>query len=310
MKKISSVPYRYPSARDGAEASEVFVISPQTQSDSYKLAFADKDFLMQDELRPVRLHLEMMKPELIQQEHEIDATVVIFGGARIPDSETAAQRLRQAEQMAAENPHDPELQKNVATARRLASKCCYYEEARKLGALISRSCLGSNGCKLVVCTGGGPGIMEAANRGAFESGAKSIGHNIVLPHEQAPNPYISPELCFQFHYFAVRKMHFLIRARVLIAFPGGYGTMDELFETLTLIQTGKIKPLPVLLFGKEFWQQAVNFDFLVAEGVIALKDKDIFRYVETAEEAWQYIVDFYGPQMDAGTMSGQGKSTV
>lgn len=288
-----SYPRCYPSAREAIQDSVRCVQSPQTMSESYKLAFADAQFLLSDEFRGVRLQLEMMKPDILQQKEGVEATVVVFGGARIPDHETAARDLAAAEQQARREPLSRPAERRVAAARRIVAKAGYYEEARKLGRIIAESCAAMEGCSLVVTTGGGPGIMEAANRGAHEAGAKTVGHNIVLPHEQAPNPYITPELCFQFHYFAIRKMHFLMRARALVAFPGGYGTMDELFETLTLIQTKKIKPLPVILFCREFWQKAVNFEFLAEEGVIAPEDLNLFQYVETAEEAWRIIADFY-----------------
>ncbi|OIP47815.1 MAG: TIGR00730 family Rossman fold protein [Deltaproteobacteria bacterium CG_4_10_14_3_um_filter_60_8] len=290
---LKNSPARYPKAREAAEAALVCPVSPQSQSSTYRLAFTDKDFLLRDELRPVRLQLELMKPELILQEQGIKSTIVIFGGTRVPERAEALEQLRQAEAAAEREPLNPLLKRRAAVAQRVAAKSCFYEEAQKLGRLVAESCRLDNGCDYVVTTGGGPGIMEAASRGALEAGGKAIGLNIVLPHEQAPNRYISPELCFQFHYFAIRKMHFLMRARALIAFPGGYGTMDELFETLTLIQTKKIKPLPVLLFGREFWSRAIDFDFLVDEGVIAQTDPDIFHYVETAAEAWQCINDFY-----------------
>jgi uncharacterized protein (TIGR00730 family) len=290
---IKHAPKCYPSASEGAKDSQICVISPQTQSESYTLAFADTEFLLRDELRAVRLHLEIMKPEIIQQELEIESTVVMFGGARIPDAETAAKQVEEEETQAKREPLSAMAEERVSCAKRILAKSKYYDEARKLARLITEASLNNGDCDLVVSTGGGPGIMEAANRGAFEAGGKSIGLNIVLPHEQAPNPYITPELCFQFHYFAIRKMHFLMRAKALVAFPGGYGTMDELFETLTLIQTKKIKPLPVILFCDEFWSKAVNFDFLVAEGVIAPDDKDLFYCVENAEQAWEIISDFY-----------------
>lgn len=283
----------FPSAADDAEASERCIISPQTRSNTYKLAYADQDFLLRDELRPVRLQLELLKPELIQQEQGVEATVVMFGGARIPEPETAKNRLEQAELEAKREPLNPITNRRIKVARCILEKAHYYEEARKLGKIITENCDYKNGCKLIVVTGGGPGIMEAANRGAQEAGGKTMGLNIVLPHEQEPNPYITPELNFQFHYFAIRKMHFLMRARALVAFPGGFGTLDELFETLTLIQTKKIAPVPVLLFGENFWKKVINFDYLVEEGVIAPEDLDIFQYVETAEEAWQIIYKFY-----------------
>lgn len=284
---------RFPSARDDAESSVVFPATPQTLTPSYKLSYMDTDFLMREELRPVRLQLELMKPELLQQEYEIKATVVVFGGSRIREEKDARKRLTEAKKKAEENPADLAYRQRVQIAERLLAKAHYYEEGRKLGALLSTQCHASTGCRLVVITGGGPGLMEAANRGAHDTGARSIGLNIVLPHEQSPNPYITPELSFQFHYFSIRKMHFLMRAQALVAFPGGYGTLDELFETLTLIQTKKIKPLPVLLFGKDFWQKLVNFDFLVEEGVISPGDLDIFHFVESAEEAAAIIFDHF-----------------
>jgi uncharacterized protein (TIGR00730 family) len=279
----------FPSASDSVKDAALCVISAQTESESYKLAFDDPEFLLRDELRAVRLQLEIMKPEIIQQELGVNATVVIFGGARIPKPETAAKRLQEEEIQAKREPLSEMATLRVSCARRVLDKSHYYEEARELARLITESCLHNDDCDLVVSTGGGPGIMEAANRGAYEAGGKSIGLNIVLPHEQAPNEYITPELCFQFHYFAMRKMHFLMRARALVAFPGGFGTMDELFETLTLIQTKKIKQLPVILFGQEFWNMAIDFDFLVREGVIAPEDKSLFHMVEKAEEAWEII---------------------
>ena len=279
----------FPSAKDDAVSSEKCLLSAQTCSSSYKLSYTDTDFLMRDELRPVRLQLELMKPEILQHEHDVQATVVIFGGARIPDEERAKEKLAEAEKAANKNPEDKTRGFELKVARRVLAKARYYEEARKLGRILSETCHKTRGCNLVVMTGGGPGIMEAANRGAHDVGAKNVGLNIVLPHEQAPNPYITPELCFQFHYFSIRKMHFLMRAKALVAFPGGFGTLDELFETLTLIQTKKITPLPVLLFGQTYWEKAINFNFLVEEGVISPEDLDLFSYVETAEEATKII---------------------
>ena len=286
-------PRCFPSASDSIKDATLCVVSPQTRSESYRLAFDDRDFLLRDELRAVRLQLEIMKPEIILQELGINSTVVMFGGARIPDPETADKRLQEEEMKANREPLSDVADKRVSCARSILGKSHYYEEARELSRRITEHCLKDDECNLVVATGGGPGIMEAANRGAHEAGGKSIGLNIVLPHEQEPNRYITPELCFQFHYFAIRKMHFLMRAIALIAFPGGYGTMDELFEALTLIQTKKIKPLPVILFGKKFWNKAVNFDFLVSEGVIGPEDKDLFYSVEKAEDAWEIISEFY-----------------
>jgi uncharacterized protein (TIGR00730 family) len=236
---------------------------------AYEFAFSDQSFLTRREMRGVRLQLEYTKPDLVQQEHGVDATMVVFGSARIK----------------------PKEQASTSHEQRMAR---YYEEARKLGELTAThgvSCVPDE--RLVVCTGGGPGIMEAANRGAFEAGGLSVGLNIALPHEQAPNPFLTPELCFQFHYFALRKMHFLMRAKVLVAFPGGFGTLDELFEVLTLIQTGKASPVPILLFDKAWWQKLINWDFLMSEGMISPQDLDLFRFVETADDAWAEICRFY-----------------
>jgi uncharacterized protein (TIGR00730 family) len=268
--------------------------TPQDCSPAYRLAFADQDFLLRDELRSERLQLEFLKPELVQIDEGINSTVVVFGSARIPAPDVAAARLEEAQARADADPGSAELHRALAIARRIHANSTYYQEARKLGALITRDTLQSGPCDMVVITGGGPGIMEAANRGAMEAGGKSIGLNIQLPLEQHPNPYITPELCFQFHYFALRKMHFLKRAKALVACPGGFGTLDELFETLTLIQTGKIAPLPVLLMGTRYWQRIINFDALVEEGAIGQQDLQIFRYVDSAEEAWTTIKAFYG----------------
>ena len=291
---VPASPYScFPTAEQDAKASTRCAATPQTQSPSYRLAYADNDFLTREELRPVRLQLELLKPELIQHELGIEATVVVFGGTRVPDEETARQRFNKAEQEAANEPLNPLVLRQVEIARRILAKSRYYEEARRLGQLLATTRHARSGSRLVVITGGGPGIMEAANRGAHEAGEQTMGLNIVLPMEQAPNPYVTPELSFQFHYFSIRKMHFLMRAQALVAFPGGYGTLDELFETLTLIQTKKIRPVPVLLFGREFWSKVINFDFLLEEGVIAPEDLDIFRYVETAEEAARIIAEHF-----------------
>jgi uncharacterized protein (TIGR00730 family) len=282
------------SALDDAQSAYLHVDSPHTRSSSYRLAYQDEEFILRDELRPVRLQLELLKPELILQDNHIESTVVVFGSARIPDPQTAEARLVSAEAAYRKNKNDDALKQKVNIARRALANSQYYEEARKLGGLIS-----SNTGKdmLVVITGGGPGIMEAANRGAHEAGVPSIGMNIVLPFEQAPNPYITPELTFQFHYFAVRKMHLLMRAKALVAFPGGYGTLDELFETLTLVQTQKVNAIPILLFGRGFWERVINFNALVEEGTISPKDLDLFQFVETAEDAWNIISQVNGPKL-------------
>jgi uncharacterized protein (TIGR00730 family) len=255
----------------------------QQQSPSYLLAFRDTEFLLREELRPVRFQLELLKTDMLLDEANIWSTLVCYGSARIPSPEQADAALKTAT--------TPEKR---AVVERLIAKSKYYEEARKLARIASECAIVEDDMRqFVICSGGGPSIMEAANRGAAEAGADSIGLNIVLPHEQAPNPYVTPDLSFQFHYFALRKMHFLLRARAVAVFPGGFGTFDEFFELLTLIQTGKMKPLPILLFGGEFWTKVVNFQALVDEGVIGPEDIGLFTLVETADEAWAEIVKFY-----------------
>jgi uncharacterized protein (TIGR00730 family) len=268
--------------------------APHGAQPAYRLAFADPEFLLRDELRPERLQLEYLKPELAMLDQGIHSTVVIFGSARIPDPQTAAALLAEAVRRVEAEPENAELQRALSIARRVEANSAYHQEARRLGEIITRATLTTGLSDLVVMTGGGPGIMEAANRGAMEAGGKSIGLNIQLPFEQRPNPYITPELCFQFHYFALRKMHFLKRARALVACPGGFGTLDELFDALTLIQTGKIAPLPVLLMGGRYWKRILNFEAMVEEGVISPHDTRIFRFVEDATEAWDVIREFYG----------------
>jgi uncharacterized protein (TIGR00730 family) len=286
MPRVTKKRSAFPSALEDAESARLPGDGIQYESASYRLAYQDIDFLLRDELRAVRLQLELLKPELMLQEQHIESTIVIFGSARIPDPEAAEANLVTAQAEYRKSGDDPKLARNVETARKNLENSRYYEEARKLGNLISRF---TDKDKLVVVTGGGPGIMEAANRGAHDAGVQSIGMNIVLPFEQTPNPYITPDLAFQFHYFAIRKMHLLMRAKGLVVFPGGFGTMDELFETLTLIQTRKILSMPVLLFGQSFWERIVNFDALVEEGTISASDLKLFTYVETAEEAWGII---------------------
>ena len=278
------VPSRvFPRAKQEADRAKGGVSTPQTQDPAYRLAFQDMDFLLREDLRPVRFQLELLKPELVIDEAGIGSTFVMYGSARIPSPEKAQAVLDAAKDDASRK-----------IAERLVAKAKYYEVARELGRLASSFPVDTDGRRhFVVCSGGGPSIMEAANRGAADVGAESLGLNIVLPHEQAPNPYVTPRLSLQFHYFALRKMHFLLHARALAAFPGGFGTFDELFELLTLIQTGKIQPIPVLLYGKDFWQRVVNFDALVEEGVISAKDLDIFTYCETAEEGWECVQRFY-----------------
>lgn len=284
----------FPTAREDAELAEKVERHPQCQSPAYRLAFKDEDFLLREDLRPVRLQLELLKPELLLKEHGIRSTVTIFGSARISESTIAQASLDQAEAAAHAHPGDADMARRVGIARRMLANARYYEEARRLGEMVSKTCATGSDCDFVVLTGGGPGIMEAANRGADDAGAKSIGLNIVLPMEQAPNSYVTPELSFRFHYFALRKMHFLTRAKALVVFPGGFGTLDEMFEAATLIQTGKIDRIPFLLFGKEYWERVINFDTMVSEGMIAQADKDLFEFVETAEEAWLHIARFWG----------------
>ena len=258
-------------------------------SPSYIPADRDTVFLQREELRPLRLGLELLKPEIIQAEQGIQSTIVVFGSARLQEPSAAELALQTAERAAAEQPNNPVLQKQMAVAKCQRDLSRYYDVAREFARLVSSTCQTNGRCDYVIVTGGGPGIMEAANRGAADVQAKSIGLNITLPHEQHPNPYITPELCFQFRYFALRKMHFLIRAKALVAFPGGYGTMDELFETLTLIQTGKVSGVSVVLVGRAFWDRVINWDMLVEEGLISQQDRALFHYAETAQDAWEVI---------------------
>lgn len=285
-----------PSAREDAFHAKPRADTPQTRSPSYRLAFTDTEFLLREELRPVRLQLELLKPELELLARGIERTIVIFGSARIAEPAMAEARLQEAERAATNAPDDERLRRRLVTARRLHELSRHYEEARRFARLVSAERDPDGRQSYVIVTGGGPGIMEAANRGAFEAGAISVGHNIVLPHEQAPNPYITPELCFQFHYFALRKMHLTTRSRALVIFPGGFGTFDELFEILCLIQTGKSRPMPVLLFDEAYWRRVVGFEAMVEHGVIDEEDLAIFRYVETAEQAWEAIRRYYAEE--------------
>ena len=263
-------------------------------SESYRLAEQDLGFLARDEARGVRLQIEYLKPETLLQEHAIHGTIVVYGGTRITEPAAARRSMEALRQALETDPRNTILIRKLAVAERILAKSRYYEIAREFGRLVgsSRDNDGSRS-KLVIMTGGGPGIMEAANRGAFEVGAKSVGLNINLPHEQYPNPYITPDLCFRFHYFALRKMHLLQRAKALVAFPGGFGTLDELFEVLTLVQTRKIKPVPIVLVGEEYWRHAINVGFLADEGVIDAEDGELFWFAETANEIWSSILDWY-----------------
>ena len=262
-------------------------------SPSYRRADQDVAFLERDEARGLRLNLEYMKPDLLLREHAVRHTIVVFGSTRFSEPTAAEHRVQWLEAELRMDPQDVDLQRRLCVARRVLENSRYYMIAREFGRLVAESGTGPLDCDLVVMTGGGPGIMEAASRGAFEQGAKTIGLNIDLPHEQFPNPYISPELCFRFRYFALRKMHFMQRARALVAFPGGFGTLDELFEALTLIQTRTIRPLPVVLVGRAYWERLIDFAYLIEEGAIDIEDRSIFWFAETAEEAWQGIIDWY-----------------
>ncbi|MDQ4087051.1 MAG: LOG family protein [Pseudomonadota bacterium] len=276
-------------ARVEAEVAAQATETPQTVHPAYRLAFQDMDFLLREDLRPVRFQLELLKPELLFDEAAIASTFVFYGSARIPEPGKADALIAAA---------GTDQQRRIA--ERLKAKSRYYEEARRLARLASRVKPDEQGRKqFVVCSGGGPSIMEAANRGAHDEGRETIGLNIVLPHEQMPNEYVTPELSFRFHYFALRKMHFLLRARAVAIFPGGFGTFDEAFELLTLVQTQKIKPLPILFFGREYWNRVVDFEAMVEEGVIAPDDLDLFTYCETAEEAWDCVCRHYAGAAEA-----------
>ena len=262
-------------------------------SSSNVLAELDIEFLGRSEQRPVRMQLELLKAETILKENDISSTVVVFGGTQIVAKEDAESRLAIAKRHHKEKPDDPRTARVVERAESVLSKSHFYDDALEFGKLVSSTCQTNGRCEFVVATGGGPGIMEAANRGAFEVGAKSIGFNIELPHEQDPNPYITPELCFQFSYFALRKFHFILRAAALVVFPGGYGTLDELFNTLTLRQTGRMQQIPIILYGKDYWTNVINFQALADEGVIADEDLDLAYFAETPQEAWSIISEFY-----------------
>jgi uncharacterized protein (TIGR00730 family) len=262
-------------------------------SPSYREADQDVDFLTRADTRGLRLQVDYLKPELLLEERGITHTIVVFGSTRILEPVAARRRVGQLEQALADDPDNPLLGRQLAVAERILAKSHYYDVAREFGRLVGNAGEGPQDRRVVVMTGGGPGMMEAANRGAYDVGADSIGMNINLPHEQYPNPYITPDLCFRFHYFALRKLHFLLRAKALVSFPGGYGTMDELFETLTLVQTRKIAPVPVVLVGERYWRQAFNVDFLVDEGVIAQEDRELFWFAETAQEIWDGILHWH-----------------
>jgi uncharacterized protein (TIGR00730 family) len=262
-------------------------------SPSYLPADQDVAFLNLPESRGFRLQIDYLKAEMLLQQHGVEHTVVVFGSTRIREPGAAARRVEALATELVAAPGNPALVRSLAVARRVLANSHFYETAREFGRLVGQARESENDCRVMVMTGGGPGIMEAANRGAFEAGAKSIGLNITLPHEQFPNPYVTPDLCFSFHYFALRKLHFLQRACALVVFPGGYGTLDELFETLALIQTRKMPPVPVILVGHEYWRKAFDPDFLVDEGTIDAEDRELFWYAESAHEIWQGILHWH-----------------
>ncbi len=273
---------------DPEENLEKILASP-----TYRRAEDDPDFIKSPRLRPVRLTMELLKTEYAQEQEGVNSTIVLFGGTRIIEETAAKENLERARAALAANPGDPGAERDVRIAERVLAKSPYYEEARQFARMVSEGQAKDGPKENVIVTGGGPGIMEAGNRGAQEAGAVSVGLNITLPMEQAPNPYITPDLCFQFHYFAIRKMHFLMRARAMLAFPGGFGTMDELFETLTLIQTYTMRPIPILLFGEDYWRRVVDFAAFVEEGTISPRDLELFSYADSAEDAWAQIQSWY-----------------
>lgn len=281
MKDNRQHPFR--DSHQDREAASHIPDTPQTRAPSYALAFADEDFMYREELRPVRLQLELLKPELLMDEANVNSTIVLFGGARIPEP----------------------AKKDTAKTQTLSELSKYYEEARRFARIMTEKSMKAGGTDDVIVTGGGPGVMEAGNRGAAEAGGRSIGLNIVLPHEQAPNAYVTPELCFNFHYFGIRKMHFLMRASAVCIFPGGFGTLDEMFEALTLIQTGRMAQIPFLLFGRDFWEKIINWEALADAGTISAEDLTLFRFVETAEEAIAALDSWDGKGEKRGTIPGR-----
>ena len=291
-KRREALPWQEPKPAD-EDPEALLRVKAILDSPSYRRADSDIDFLDKDGVRGVRLEIDYLKAELLLEEHQIHQTIVVFGGTRIGEPKAAARKVDTLRASLAADPTNKELARRLAIAERIHAKSHYYEVAREFGRLVGRANHGARKHHTVIMTGGGPGMMEAANRGSFDVGAKSVGLNITLPHEQFPNPYVTPELCFSFHYFALRKLHFLLRAKALVAFPGGYGTFDELFEVLTLVQTRKIKPIPVVLVGEDYWRRAIDFDFLVDEGVIDPEDRELFWFAETAEEIWSGILNWH-----------------
>jgi len=295
MKKFylkSELPWQKPKPKS-EEPKVKTLIREIMNSPTYKIASEDSDFLNSEETRGIRLELDYFKAETIFKKFDIRHTIVVFGSARIKERKTAMSLLKEAQKRVEKSPNDSKLLKELREAERAVEMSRYYEDARAFGKMVAEAGKGPKDNRIIIMTGGGPGIMEAANRGAYEAGAKTIGLNIHLPHEQYPNPYLSPELCFQFRYFAIRKLHFMLRAQALVAYPGGFGTLDELFEVLTLIQTHKNPAIPVVLVGREYWKRLIDFELLIEEGMIAKEDLETFQIVDSAKEAFDYILKWH-----------------
>jgi len=291
-QSVKSFPWQHPkSLEEDPQAHKR--VEQIIKSPSYIIAEKDSDFLQQDEILGVRLDLDYLKAELLLRQHGIEQTIVVFGSTHIIEEKTAKQQLELAQKALKKSPNSAKKTESVKRAERILDKSRYYKIARMFGQLVGKAGEGPTDSRITLMTGGGPGIMEAANRGAFDVGAKSIGLNISLPDEQFPNPYITPDLCFQFHYFAIRKFHFLQRAEALVIFPGGFGTLDELFGMLTLIQTRKIDPIPIVLVGEKYWKHLIDMDFLENEGVINPEDRSLFWYAESAQEIWEGLLAWH-----------------
>ena len=265
---------------------------------SYRLAYLDLDYIKSDELRPLRLELELLKPEQFMDAKGLQSTVVVFGGTQVHPQDAADEMMEEAEALQKSDPDSDATKRAMVRAKTAKDKVRYYEECRKFAEIVTNYNKKYRDGEFIIKTGGGPGIMEAANRGAFEAGGKSMALNITLPFEQTPNSYITPGMCFQFNYFAIRKMHFLLRAKALVCFPGGFGTLDELFTSLTLKQTGRMQEIPIILYSKEYWDGIINFQFLADEGVIKDEHLELFQYAETPEETWKIITDFHNVDLD------------
>ncbi len=307
-RRKTPLPWEHPKPRS-EDPKAMALVKKIMESPTYRLAEEDPDFISSYEARGIRLEVDYLKAELAMSKFGIEHTIVVFGSARIHEHKTAMAKLKEIQKKVEDNPASKSLLSELYMAERMVEKSIYYDDARMLGRYIGRSGKGPEDCRVILMTGGGPGIMEAANRGSFDVGAKSIGLNIQLPHEQYPNPYITPELCFQFHYFAIRKLHFFLRAKALVVYPGGFGTLDELFEILTLVQTRKTSPIPVVMVGKSYWHKLIDFDFLKEEGVIAPEDLEIFHFADNAADAWEHIIkwheDFNKPLFAKGESHGR-----